>query len=244
MFRVLIRPRMIALTLACALGIVVMLNRARWQYHRHQERQDFNATLTARFDEAPRPLEELLASGSPLEDLEWLPAIATGTYLPEESVSVVNVSQFGQAGFDPVTPLRLADSRIVLINRGFLPLSAATPSPPAGEVSVVGRIRMSTVRRTGAVTDPSEGDLKEVQRIDIDRLAPQLNGDVVPVYLEQLTGEPPDDPSISRIAEPEFTLGPHLSYTVQWTVFSMFVLVGWVFVVRREVRRSSTSAQK
>lgn len=235
---------MIALTLACLVGIVVMVNLARWQYHRHQERQDFNATLTARFDETPLPLEEILASGKSLEEIEWLPAIATGTYLDDESVTIVNVSQFGQAGFDPVTPLRLADSRLVLVNRGFLPLSAPTPPPPSGEVTVIGRIRMSAERRTGAVTDPTEGDLKEVQRLDIDRLAPQLDGEVIPVYLELLDSEPSDDPSISRIAEPEFTLGPHLSYTVQWIVFSLFVLVGWVFVVRRELRKSSASTKE
>ena len=195
-------------------------------------------------DETPRPLEEILDSGLPLEDLEWLPAIAKGTFLAEESVTIVNVSQFGQAGFDPVTPLRLADSRLVLVNRGFLPLSAATPPPPEGEVTIVGRIRLSAERRTGAVTDPTEGELKEVQRIDIDRLAPQLDGEVVPVYLELLTSEPSDDPSLSRIAEPEFTLGPHLSYTVQWIVFSLFVLVGWGFVVRRELRKGSAATKE
>lgn len=235
---------MIALTLACILGIAVMTNLARWQYHRHHERQDFNATLTARFDETPRPLEEILGSGMSLEEIEWLPAIATGTYLPEESLTIVNVSQFGQAGFDPVSPLRLADDRLVIVNRGFLPLAANVPAPPAGEVTVIGRIRLSAERRTGAVTDPSEGDLKEVQRIDIERLTPQLGGEVVPVYLELLTSEPADDPSISRIAEPEFTLGPHLSYTVQWIVFSLFVLVGWVFVLRRETRRASAATEE
>ncbi len=235
---------MIALTLACVLGIAVMTNLARWQYHRHQERQVFNATLTARFDETPRPLEEILGSGMPLEEIEWLPAIATGTYLPEETLTIVNVSQFGQAGFDPVSPLRLADDRLVIVNRGFLPLAANVPAPPEGEVTVIGRIRLSAERRTGAVTDPSEGDLKEVQRIDIERLTPQLGGEVVPVYLELLTSEPADDPSISRIAEPEFTLGPHLSYTVQWIVFSLFLLVGWVFVLRRETRRASAATEE
>lgn len=235
---------MIALTLACIVGIAVMTNLARWQYHRHQERQDFNATLTARIDETPRPLEEILGSGMSLEEIEWLPAIAKGTYLPEETLTIVNVSQFGQAGFDPVSPLRLADERLVIVNRGFLPLAANVPAPPEGEVTVIGRIRLSAERRTGAVTDPSEGDLKEVQRIDIERLTPQLGGEVVPVYLELLTSEPADDPSISRIAEPEFTLGPHLSYTVQWIVFSLFVLVGWVFVLRRETRRASAATEE
>ena len=235
---------MIALTLACIVGIAVMTNLARWQYHRHQERQDFNATLTARIDETPRPLEEILGSGMSLEEIEWLPAIAKGTYLPEETLTIVNVSQFGQAGFDPVSPLRLADERLVIVNRGFLPLAANVPAPPEGEVTVIGRIRLSAERRIGAVTDPSEGDLKEVQRIDIERLTPQLGGEVVPIYLELLTSEPADDPSISRIAEPEFTLGPHLSYTVQWIVFSLFVFVGWVFVLRRETRRASAATEE
>lgn len=241
MFQVISKPRMIALTLACIVGIGVMANLARWQWHRHQERQDFNATLTARFDQTPFPLEDLLASGQPLEDLEWLPTIATGTYLNDESLIVVNVSQFGQAGFDPVTPLRLSDSRIVLINRGFLPLSATSSAAPSGEVSVLGRVRLSAERRTGAVTDPSSGELREVQRIDIDRIAQQLDGDVVPMYLEMLASEPADDPSLSRIADPEFTLGPHLSYMVQWIVFSLLVVMGWIFVLRREMRRSSTN---
>lgn len=228
---------MIALSVACVAAIGVMVNLAQWQYHRHQERQNFNATLTARFDVEPQPLDRLLASGRSLEEIEWLPALVTGRYLGDESLSVVNVSQFGQAGFDPVTPLQTTDSRIVLVNRGFLPLSADIPPPPGGEVTVLGRIRLSAERRTGAVTDPASGKLSEIQRIDIDRISRQLDGEVLPVYLEALESQPADDPSISRIADPDFTLGPHLSYTVQWIVFSLFVAAGWVFVYRREKRR-------
>jgi cytochrome oxidase assembly protein ShyY1 len=220
-----------------------MVNLALWQYDRHEARRDFNATLTARFQEEPQPLEELLGSSTELSRLEWLPAIAVGEYLPPESLSVVNVSQFGQAGYDPVTPLRLADGRLVLINRGFVPLASGFPEPPTGTITVVGRVRLSAERRTGAVTDPATGRLTEVQRIDIPRIAEQLDGETVPVYLEALTSTPADDPSLSRIADPDFTLGPHLSYVVQWLVFSLFVVIGWVFVVKRESRKASATTK-
>ena len=244
MLRVLLRPRVIALTVACIAAIIVTVNLAQWQYDRHVARREFNATLTARFDEDPRPLEDLLGSTTDLAQLEWLPAIVVGEYLPTESLSVINVSQFGQAGFDPVTPLRLADGRLVLINRGFVPLASEFPEPPSGEVTVVGRLQLSAERRTGAVTDPATGRLREVQRIDIPRIAEQLDGDIVPMYLEALTSTPPDDPSLSRIADPDFTLGPHLSYVVQWLVFSLFVVVGWVFVVQRERRKASAPSKE
>ena len=244
MLRILLRPRIVALTIACVAAIVVMVNLALWQYDRHEERREFNATLTTRFNEDPVRLEDLLDKTSDLAQLEWLPAIVVGEYLPTESLSVVNVSQYGQAGFDPVTPLRLADGRLVLINRGFVPLASQFPDPPSGEVTVVGRVRLSAERRTGAVTDPASGRLTEVQRIDIPRIAQQLEADTVPVYLEALTSTPADDPALSQIADPDFTLGPHLSYVVQWLVFSLFVVVGWVFVVRRESRKASATSHE
>jgi cytochrome oxidase assembly protein ShyY1 len=244
MLRILLRPRIVALTIACVAAVVVMVNLALWQYDRHVERREFNATLTARFNEDPMRLEDLLGKTSDLAQLEWLPAIVVGEYLPTESLSVVNVSQYGQAGFDPVTPLRLADGRLVLINRGFVPLSSQFPDPPSGEVTVVGRVRLSAERRTGAVTDPASGRLTEVQRIDIPRIAQQLEANTLPVYLEALTSTPADDPMLSQIADPDFTLGPHLSYVVQWLVFSLFVVVGWVFVVRRESRKASATSHE
>ena len=34
---------------------------------------------------------------------------------------------------------------------------------------------------------------------------------------------------------PELTEGPHLSYAVQWFIFSAAVAVGWVLAVRKSV---------
>lgn len=232
--RRLLAPRWIAFHLVVLLAVATTVNLARWQWDRHQSRVAFNADVSARLLAAPEDLDSLLARG--LDAVEWRSAVAIGTYLEGYDLAVVNVSQDGRAGFDPVSALRLADGNIVLVKRGFLPLAARAASAPTGEVRVVGRIRASAVRRLGAVTDPDSGVLTEVQRLDLVRLAPQFPGPLVGAYLELLSSEPADDPALSRLPTPDLTTGPHLSYVGQWSIFSIAVVVGWVLVVRRSRR--------
>jgi len=234
MYKFLVRPKWIAIHLLVIALVVVMVNLASWQLNRHQERKDFNTTLVQRFDSPIRPLDELLQSGEPA-DIEWMPTAITGTYLQGEDISLVNVSQNGIAGYDAVTPMLLSDGKIVLVNRGFLPLASAFPAAPSGEVSLLGRIRASSERRTGAVSDPATGELTEVQRIDIDRLQQQIDGELVPVYVQLLKSTPAEAPTLSTIVDPDFGNGPHLSYTVQWLVFALCAVGGWIALVRREM---------
>ena len=220
--------------------MLVMVNLATWQLDRHQQRKDFNATLVQRFEAPVRPLDELLQSGEPA-DIEWLPTAVTGTYLQGEDISLVNVSQNGAAGYDAITPLLLSNGKVVLVNRGFLPLVAEFPPAPSGEVSILGRIRATSERRTGAVSDPATGELAEAQRIDIDRLQQQIDGELVPVYVQLLKSTPTEAPTLSTIADPDFSNGPHLSYTVQWFFFALCAAGGWVALVRREVTKQKTA---
>jgi cytochrome oxidase assembly protein ShyY1 len=234
MYKFLVRPKWIATHLLVIALVVVMVNLGKWQLNRHNERKDFNATLVQRFDAPIRPLDELLPNAKP-QDIEWMPTAITGTYLQGEDISMVNVSQNGVAGYNAVTPMLLEDGAVVLVNRGFLPLASAFPAAPSGEISLLGRIRASSERRTGAVSDPATGELTEVQRIDIDRLQQQIDGELVPVYVQLLKSTPAEAPTLSTIVDPEFGNGPHLSYTVQWLVFALCAVGGWIALVRREM---------
>src|SRR5690606_13918671 len=124
------------------------------------------------------------ATATPLDDdlaeVEWRPVAASGTYLSDETLFVVNRSQNGRAGRNVVVPLRLADGRTLLVNRRFVPLASDVPPVPADDVTLVGRLRRSQERGLGQLSDPAQGELDEVQRVDIPRLASQLPGAVVP----------------------------------------------------------------
>ncbi|MCU0260117.1 MAG: SURF1 family protein [Ilumatobacteraceae bacterium] len=242
MYRFLLRPRWIAFHVLCLAAVVAMVNLGLWQLDRLDARREFNAVVEARFDQPPLPLDELLASGSP-DEVEWRPATVSGVYEPEGQILVVNRSQNGRAGDNVVTPLVLADGRVVLVNRGFVPLGTDAPPPPDGEVSVVGRVRPAEERRRGQLTDATEGRLTEVQRIDLDRLAPQLPGEPVPAYLDLIESTPPEPEGLPEaLPVPDLSEGPHLSYAVQWFIFATCVVVGWVLAVRHSVRQRRRGA--
>jgi cytochrome oxidase assembly protein ShyY1 len=235
MYRFLLRPKWIGFHLLVVTAIVTMVNLGFWQLRRLDERQAFNATVEARYDETPVPLDTLL--GAEPDEAEWRPVTASGTYLTDETFFVVNRSQGGIAGRNVVVPLRLDDGRILIVNRGFVPLATVAPDVPAEQVELVGRIRVTQTRGLGQLADPAEGDLVEAQRVDIERLAPQLPGDVVPFYVDLAVSslaEPTPYPA--PVAAPELGEGNHLSYAVQWFVFSTAVAVGWVLAVRRSAR--------
>jgi surfeit locus 1 family protein len=238
MYRFLLRPRWIAFTAVVVTAIVVMINLGFWQLRRLDERREFNDAVAARTDEPAVGLDELVLPGATVGDdelaaVEWRPVTASGSYLPEEELRVVNRSQGGRAGDNVVTPLLLGDGRILLVARGFVPLGSEPAPAPRGDVVVEGRLRRSEVRRTGALSDPGTGDLTEAQRVDIPRLAGQLPGDVVPMYVELTASDPPESGDFPEpIAKPALSEGPHLSYAVQWFLFSALAAVGWLLAVR------------
>jgi cytochrome oxidase assembly protein ShyY1 len=238
MYRFLLRPKWIAFHLVVVLGIVIMVNLGFWQLRRLDERQAFNATVESRYDVPPVPLDDVLTPTTDPDDVEWRQVTVSGTYLPDGAVTVVNRSQNGAAGVNVAVPLRLEDGRILVVNRGFVPLIAdEVPPVPALEVELVGRLRETQVRRTGQLSDPSEGVLTDVQRIDLERLEPQLDGEVVPMYVDLVTSTPPEpDGPPFPVAPPELSEGSHLSYAFQWFIFSIAVAVGWVLAVRHSIR--------
>ena len=241
--RVLTSLKMLGLHLFTIVLVVVMVNLAFWQLRRHDERVTFNEAVRARSLDAPRTVDELLAL--PENEIDWYLLQASGEYLPGEDLLLVNVSQDGRAGLDPVSALQLDDGRILLVNRGFIPLSQAAPPPPDNRVTLIGRVRTPPEPRRGQLSDAATGELREIQRIDMTRLAPQLPGPVVPFYVDLLQSDPPDSPMLSRIADPELTLGPHMSYVVQWFIFSACAVLAWAFIVRRALvaaRRATPSA--
>jgi cytochrome oxidase assembly protein ShyY1 len=240
MYRFLFTPRWLGFHLLVAFFVVLMVNLGFWQLRRLDERKMFNAEVTSRVDLPPQPLDDVLVPGVDPDQLEWRSVTATGTYLPDAQFVVVNRSQGGLAGDMVVTPMALADGRILLVERGFEPLGqglGTTTPAPAGSVEVLGRLRPSETRYTGQLSDTKTGDLTEAQRVDIPRLTPQLPGPPVPMFLELTASRPAEaGPYPQPVTLPELTEGPHLSYAVQWFIFSIAVVVGWVLAVRKSLR--------
>lgn len=246
MYRFLLRPRWLAFHLLVVTAIIVMINFGFWQLRRLDERQQFNALIEARYDEPPVPIGDLLTPDTDPDDVSWRPVLLEGTYLTDRSILVVNRSQNGRAGVNAVAPLELDDGTIVLVNRGFVPLTFEVPPAPSEPVEATARLRPSEVRRLGQLSDPAAGALDEVQRIDLDRLDEQFDGRLAPVYVDLIESTPAEPELFPEpVIAPDLSEGNHLSYAVQWFVFALAVAVGWVLAVRRSIstRRATGPAE-
>ncbi len=226
--RRLLRPWWVASHLTIVALLVATVNLGLWQLRRLDQRQAHNALVEARADLKPLAFEPGVRSS--FDDLEFRAALVTGTFDPTRQVYVVNRSSDGLPGVHVVT-LLATDSGDLAVNRGFVPRRlylegvADTWAPPVGEVEVEGLLRASGTSRGG------HGD--EVERVDAADLSARWDTLLPPVHLD---AEPLGDVPYALPA-PDLGEGPHLSYAVQWFVFTTIGLVGYPLVLVRLARR-------
>jgi cytochrome oxidase assembly protein ShyY1 len=243
-YRFLFTPKWIAFHLLVVVLIVTMVNLAFWQLRRLDSRKEFNAEVRANANQPIVPFDDVRSAVSQPSAIEWRRVRVTGTYLAGHQFEVVNRSQNGDNGSNVVDALQLGDGTLLLVNRGFVPDADAIPAPPTGPVEIVGRLRVSEHRTTGQFADNSSDKLTEIRRIDLDVLAKQFDATLVPMYVEQLVSAPADAKTLEPIVAPTLDEGPHLSYTIQWFIFSVCVAVGWVLAVRRSLATRSGKVPK
>ncbi len=234
MYRFLLKPKWIALTVAVAAAMVAMVNLGLWQLRRLDERQTFNRTVSERIAADPVDASAALAGGADAAQWEWRPVTLTGTWVDHPPIEVVNRSVDGTQGRQVLGALRTAEGRLVLVDRGFLPVTVAIAPPPGGTVTVTARVRRSEVRRTGQTADDASAVLTQVRRVDVAVVGPQFGSDVAPVYLQALSSAPADAAALSPMPLPALDDdGPHLSYAIQWFIFTICAAAGRWRAVRR-----------
>jgi cytochrome oxidase assembly protein ShyY1 len=236
-YRFLYRPRWIAFTLTVAALMVLMVFAAIWQWHRYEFKRDRRDQVNSLQAKPPTPLGTTAPA-------EWTIVTVTGTYNSGEQVLIKDRSQDGVPGFHVVAPLVGSDGRAVLINRGFIGVTARNqvPAPPTGTIIVTGRVRTSQKRGFLGPRDPAGGTLSALARVDVPRIAKQTAEPLYPGYVELIVQQPAvtkADPA--PIPPPDLDLGPHLSYMGQWIIFTILAAVGWLIVVRRSARKQMGS---
>jgi surfeit locus 1 family protein len=247
-WRFALTPKWIVRHVLVLVLVVVMVQLGLWQLRRLDEKRDHEALVEARQEQPSEPIERVVpraaASGSDAVDAVLYRSVtASGTYVEDDTVVVENRTFNGASGGWVLTPLLLDDGTGVLVNRGFIGFDEegriVAPPPPGGEVTVTGLVFPSQERGRFGATDPGEGKLDVLARVDLDRFGAQVGYDLLPAYVQLVASDPPEPSPADGSAElvalgpPEPDEGPHLSYAVQWFIFTTIATVGYVVLLRK-----------
>lgn len=235
--RFLLKPGWIAFVLL-VIGFVVACytQLAPWQFRRNAEQQQLNHAVAASFTHPPRPLAELVPSGTPSRDVEWRQATVHGAYLPNDEVLVRLRTILGEPGFEVMTAFRTDDGRVIAVERGFVRPGqgshvAPFPKSPAGPVALIGRIRLDesdSERRPPFLLDGRH----QIYAADSRMLAQVIAQPVTSGRLVLVD----DQPGVLGVMPlPASDDGPFLSYAWQWLSFGAMALFGLVYFIRLEL---------
>ncbi|HHC09416.1 MAG TPA: SURF1 family protein [Actinobacteria bacterium] len=238
MLRLLRRPIWLVGLVVAVVATATFVALGRWQLRRLEEKRELRRSVAERLAAPPLDLDAL---GRPLDAHDAYRRIeAAGRYLREDEVVVLARSLHGRSGNELLTPFETNGGRILLVDRGWLPLDVETVAAraPEGPVVVEGVLRPS--EDFGPLGPIDERPLRRVGRIDVEAIGAALGLEVEPLWVA-LVAQRPAQPGELPLPLPPPTVseGPHLGYAIQWFAFAGVVVAGFPVLVWRRSRRVS-----
>ena len=228
--RRLLRPSWIISHIFVVALLVSTVNLGFWQLRRFDERKANNAQI-----KETTGREAVAVNNLSIDKLDktqsYTPATARGTFDEDRQVYLINRSRDGVPGVEVINSFTLETDPVsyVVVNRGYLPRKVFNE----GE-SEIWKPSSKVLEIEGFIMIPFlDGKLQgdEINRIDIDLLSDEWGVSLLPIYLQQNQQTSNDWPV--QMKPPELTEGSHLSYAVQWFIFTLIGLVGYPLVLRR-----------
>ncbi len=244
------RPRWLVSHVLVLALIVTMICLGFWQLDRRAQKVALADEISERrsmpvvaVQEAERGLEG--GADADIAPVRNRTVSVTGTYGAEDQVLISNRTLNGVPGYWLVAPVDLADGTAQLVLRGWVPLSedgtdrtADEFPPPAGVVEVVGPLMRSEPVGLLGSNDGTESR-REFVRLSSERLQSQTDRHLRSGFVQRVDSEPAEGESVLAVPPPEGDLGPHLSYAVQWFIFSTVAILGYPLVLRRVAQQRS-----
>lgn len=223
-------------------GMVVMVRLGIWQLDRLAQRRAANAVLTAVLASEPLSLADILLPAD-LSGLKDRQVAADGEFDLERQVALLVQNWNGRAGVHLITPFLVAgEETAVLVDRGWIPQADYDNGQLAqydetGLVQLKGVVALSQpLSRYGDAAAQPEGPQAQVYRVDVSMLQKQMPYDLLPFYVLQA---PEGKVTPPLRAEPQIDLseGPHLSYAIQWFLFTLILGTGYLLYVYKGLEK-------
>jgi surfeit locus 1 family protein len=218
-------------TLMAVPALLVLVGLGIWQLERLHWKEGLiaarEAALAAPATDVPRSAGEAAA-------MEFRHVRATGEFLNDREFLLGASDEAGTTGFHVITPLRLADGKLLLVDRGWIPGSLKDPvTRRAGElggtVTVEGLLRLGASGKPSWFVPDNRCDINYWFWTDLAGMA-SCGGlqNVLPFTVDAgPTPNPGGYPrgGVTRIALPN----DHLQYAITW--FALAIGLAVIYVV-------------
>ncbi len=221
--------------------LVVLLALGSWQVKRLFWKQALLAQIAQAEAAAPIPLAQVDAQGTPSP---FMKISATGTFLPDETAlygaEVRDVASGPAMGAQMIEPMREVNGELILVDRGWVPLSRTGPlDQPTGVVTVSGYVRMGDAQHWfSAADDPSA---RQFFTLDPRAIGAAIgHPDIRPFVLVALGAGSGVDAIVQHWPDPARHLprppNNHLSYAITWYGLAVALLAIFTIWARKGSR--------
>jgi len=226
------RPAIVP-TIAAILAVALFVTAGMWQ----RDRMEQKLLLRAQVDAATARAPEVLPETGEWTSWRFRPVVATGTFDAARQILLDNKVHDGRPGYHVVTPLVLADGRVVLVNRGWIAGGASRAElpvvpPPGGMVSVHGRINAPAAAYVELQHDTIAGAVW--QNLDLERYTQTTGLRVLPIIVEQTAPLTGTDTLVRDWPAPDLGVDRHRIYMVQWFLFAAMAAGLWLYFALRK----------
>jgi surfeit locus 1 family protein len=251
------RRSWLGLLVPAALLFAILIALGIWQLERKTWKEALIASLTARVDAPPAalPAPATWSSLDPSSEEYRRVTFSAAFDNANEALVYAAASAFrpdvSGLGYWVFTPARLADGRLLMVNRGFVPDGRQDPKTRAdgqvaGTIEIVGAMRWPEARHWFSPKDDPPHNLWFV-RDPLAIAAAKGLGAVAPFYVEQETPAPPGGlphPGKLTVSLPD----NHLQYAVTWfglAIVLVVMFVAWAFSSRSaDINRTGAGAAR
>lgn len=214
--------RILFSALTCV-ALIALLSLGTWQLQRLQWKQGLLGAIESRMASEAVPLEEIEHRLTQSGEVDYWPVRVSGIF-EHENEQHFFATHKGNSGYFVYSPLRLADKRVLFVNRGFVPFDRKEPdSRPegqlAGEVAITGLARDRLTEKPSWVVPENDLAKNIYYWKDLSAMARQsgyVPGEtVVPFFVDADEASNPGSLPIGGVTLIDLP-NNHLQYAITW----------------------------
>jgi surfeit locus 1 family protein len=224
------------MTALAVAGVLLFVQLGRWQWHRAEEKRVLEASYAAAGADFASELGTRATTALP----RYAQVRMHGRYDAAHQFLLDNMSHGGQAGYQVLTPFRLDDGRLLLVNRGWVPLPEGRRDrlpelslPDEVEVNIGGRLDTFPAAAIAAGTVAPAADPTWPKRTSYPTASQLGQALGQPVDERQLLlGEGEPNGYVRDWHEALIGFGPqrHVAYALQWWALAALITYLYLYM--------------